>query len=116
MFLEDFKNIDDIIKEYGGDGWLGQNTDVEEKIRKDLENAKIHLAWYAYGQCQGDSFVLYEKNDTLYEVNASHCSCRGLEGQWDPEETSWKSLKLRELDDKKTQEILQKLVSKYGER
>jgi hypothetical protein len=28
-------------------------------------------------------------------VNGSHCSCHGLEGQWEPEETSMKALEHR---------------------
>ncbi|MCY9107253.1 hypothetical protein [Bacillus atrophaeus] len=29
--------------------------------------------------------MLFEKDGELYEVNGSHCSCYGLEGQYSPE-------------------------------
>lgn len=57
-----------------------------------LRGAKVFVAWYGYGDYCGSSFVLFEKDGKLYEVNGSHCSCNGLEGQWDPEETSWAAL------------------------
>lgn len=31
----------------------------------------------------------------LYEVNGSHCSCYGLEGQWEEEETTVEALAYR---------------------
>jgi hypothetical protein len=37
----------------------------------------------------------FEKNGILYEVSGSHCSCYGLEDQWEPEETSIESLEHR---------------------
>lgn len=36
-----------------------------------------------------------KKNNKYYEVNASHCSCYGLEGQWKPEETTFDVLLYR---------------------
>ena len=40
------------------------------------------------GGWDGGAFVLYYHENKLYEVNASHCSCYGLEDQFKPEETS----------------------------
>lgn len=57
-----------------------------------LDDATVHIAWYGYGDYSGSAFVLYEKNGKLYEVNGSHCSCNGLEDQWEPEETTWEAL------------------------
>lgn len=57
-----------------------------------LDGATVYLAWYGYGDYSGHSLVVFEKDGTLYEVNGSHCSCSGLEEQWDPEETSWEAL------------------------
>lgn len=56
------------------------------------EDAKILLAWYGYGDYSGSTFVLFMQDGKLYEVNGSHCSCNGIEGQWDPEETSIEAL------------------------
>lgn len=56
------------------------------------ENVVILLAAYNTPWYEGYGFVLFEENGMLYEVNASHCSCHGLEGQWVPEETSVEAL------------------------
>jgi len=56
---------------------------------------EIIVAWYAYGFYEGKAFVLFRRGGTLYEVNAWHCSCYELEGQWNPEETSVAALKMR---------------------
>ena len=48
---------------------------------------KILLGYYLYECYSGESFVLYfdSRDNQLYEVNGSHCSCYGLEDQWKPE-------------------------------
>jgi len=86
-FVENFKDVEDIVGNYEG------------KSREDLDGATIHLAWYGYGSYSGSSLVIYEKGGKLYEVNGSHCSCRGLEGQWEPEETSLAALAMRNISD-----------------
>ena len=78
MYLTNFKNKEDIEGAY--------NCTLPE-------SAEILLAWYGYGDYSGDSFVLYKHEGKLYEVNGSHCSCNGLEGQWNPEETTIETLK-----------------------
>lgn len=84
-FLTNFADVEDIVREYGG------------SAAADLAGAEVLLAWYGYGSYCGSSFVLYEKDGKLYEVNGSHCSCMGLEGQWEPEETSWAALAMRQF-------------------
>ena len=51
--------------------------------------ADILVAYYGDESYEGYAYVLFMKNGKLYEVCGGHCSCHGLEGQWDPEETSW---------------------------
>lgn len=67
---------------------------VSDKNRVGVE---ILLAVYETSTYQGYAFVLFRKDGKLYEVNGSHCSCYGLEGQWTPEETSIPVLKLRDM-------------------
>lgn len=76
----------------------------------DLDGVEILLASYTYEDYEGEAFVLFRKDDKLYEVNGSHCSCYGLEAQdysggnvttqWEPEETSVESL-LKRLNEGK---------------
>ena len=60
-----------------------------------LSGVKILVACYDEWDYEGHAFVLYESEGRLFEVNAGHCSCYGLEDQWEPEETSWQALKFR---------------------
>lgn len=83
-YISEFKNKTSIVEQY--------------RAPKDaLRGAVVHLAWYGYGSYEGSSLVIFEKDGKLYEVNGSHCSCYGLEGQWEPEETNWKALEMREF-------------------
>lgn len=56
---------------------------------------RILFASYTYEGYEGSAWVLFTKGGKLYEVSGSHCSCYGLEGQWEPQETSLKALEMR---------------------
>lgn len=80
IYFEDFMNKED-IEEY-----------FEIKLPKKI---KILFAYYTddeYSGYEKEAFILFEENSKLYEVNGHHCSCYGLEGQWEPEETTKESL------------------------
>lgn len=52
---------------------------------------------YVRGSYDGSAFTLFrDKQGRLMECNGSHCSCFGLEGQWDPEPTFREALLKRE--------------------
>lgn len=82
IYIGIFENTSDIESEY----------DLAEG---SLSNIFVLLAYYDYIDYSGESFVLFEKDNKLFEVNGGHCSCHGLEGQWDPEETSISELRHR---------------------
>lgn len=42
-------------------------------------------AHYWTGSYEGSALVVYKQGDQWFSVNASHCSCYGLEDQWTPE-------------------------------
>ncbi len=50
-------------------------------------NLTLLYADYTYEDYSGDAYVLgYDKQKKqFFEVHGSHCSCYGLEGQWDEE-------------------------------
>jgi hypothetical protein len=60
-----------------------------------LDGAEILFAGYDQGGYEGHAFVLLRRNGKLYEVNGGHCSCYGLEGMWDEEETSPEAIRVR---------------------
>ncbi|WP_408953021.1 hypothetical protein [Lysobacter sp. Hz 25] len=75
-------------------------NEERSKLAAELENKRwkgveILLASYAYECYSGNAFVLFRHDGNLYEVNGSHCSCYGLEGQWSPEETTAAALRHR---------------------
>lgn len=80
--------------------WAGKTA---EDVFRDFELAdpppvEILLASYDCWGYGGDAFVLFRKDGALFEVNATHCSCYKLQGQWEPEDTTVAALRKR-LDD-----------------
>lgn len=82
MYKGNFACKEDVVQEF-------------QITSEDLQDCKILFAWYGYGNYDGSAFVLFDRGGQLYEVNGDHCSCYGLEGQWDPEKTSVEELKHR---------------------
>lgn len=70
----------------------GIASDFEDESIEDLN---ILFASYGDDCYEGDAWVLFERDGVLYEVNGGHCSCYGLEGQWDPDEVNLKELEHR---------------------
>lgn len=77
-------------------GSFSSRLEIEKEYNIQLDpDIEILVAWYGVGNYEGESFVLFRQNGKLFEVNASHCSCYGLEDKWEPEETSVAALILR---------------------
>jgi hypothetical protein len=79
--------------------YLG-NWSCKEDVARDFEvtldeNVRILVASYDTPSYEGYAFVLFKVGRKFYEVNGSHCSCYGLEGQWEPEETSLAEIRHR---------------------
>jgi hypothetical protein len=97
IYLNDW--AEDYVK---GKTWKVDSEDPRYHLMADFEikeedmiGVNILLASYTYECYEGDAFVLFEKGGNLYEVNAGHCSCYGLEGQWEPEDTTVEALEHR---------------------
>lgn len=76
-------------------GEFKSKEDLEREFNITVDNENILIAVYDCPPYQGYAFVLFEKDGQLYEVNASHCSCYDLSGQWEPEETNYEYLSCR---------------------
>ena len=85
-----FEKKEDVFQEFS-EGY----DEMDSSMREEMKNCNILFAWYGNGSYDGSTFVLFERGGELYEVNGGHCSCYGLEGQWDPELTSVKALEHR---------------------
>lgn len=63
------------------------------------EPDEVILAVYEGGSYEGSSIVVYRNGDEYFINEGSHCSCYGLEGQWEPESydksTFLKTLEMR---------------------
>lgn len=71
----------------------------EEKINlSKYENINILFASYSCDNYEGDAYVLFEREGQLFEVFGSHCSCYGLEGQFEEEESSLDAIEHRLLN------------------
>ncbi len=88
MFLNNWKDQDGMK----GDFWPNYES---YKYAGELDGANVLLASYDTSSYESYAFVLFERGGKLYEVNGSHCSCYGLEGQWAPEETTVAALRHR---------------------
>lgn len=89
LFLNDW--AEEYVNRYD---WTEDTTSLQQLMddfaikEEDLEGVNILVASYTYECYSGSAFVIFEKDGKLYEVNGGHCSCYGLEHQWQPEETS----------------------------
>lgn len=70
-FFGHWSNEADVAREFADDAVLDYN---------------IIVAGYFYECYEGNAYVLAEKDGKLFEVSGGHCSCYGLEGQWEPGE------------------------------
>ena len=48
--------------------------------------ADVVFAAYEAEGYEGEAIVRFRDGGKLFEVHGTHCSCYGLEGQWEPEE------------------------------
>jgi hypothetical protein len=68
-------------------GSFGSWADVRREFEMDLaEPDDVIYADYDTPSYEGYANVIYRQGDRYYWAYGSHCSCYGLEGQWDPEE------------------------------
>lgn len=91
LFLGDLSELSlQEVKDHIKADYSGVRDGGGEEVVVDLEGCEIIIAYESVGSwgCDSSSFFLFRKDDKLYEVNGSHCSCYGFEGQWTPEETT----------------------------
>jgi hypothetical protein len=62
-----------------------------------FNGCEILFATYDYGSYDGSAYVIFQKDNKFFEVEASHCSCYGLEQQWIPGEIVPEQLAKRSL-------------------
>lgn len=98
IFLNDWSNKLEVIRDFDGVRWSWDNEKTNEELEWQHKEDNILFASYGCANYSGDAWVLFEREGKLFEVNGGHCSCYGLEGQWEPEEVSLKALEKRLLE------------------
>ena len=103
--ISDFDDIYMTEAEYKAESAPYANVKVWEEKKIKMKEAierwnPINILFASYGAANysGDAFVLFEHDGKLFEVNGGHCSCYGLEGQFEPEETTLEALKHRLIE------------------
>jgi len=82
IYFENFTCIEDVVGNFA--------IPTEEMV-----GVEIIYAAYDTPDYEGYAQVIFMRGRKLYEVNGSHCSCNGLEDQWEPEETTLAALMFR---------------------
>lgn len=83
MYVGEFTCWKDVSDAYKGDRSSWTDSD---KVPDIPEPQEVVYAYYDSHGYDGTSSVIYREGELYYVVNGSHCSCYGLEGQWQPEE------------------------------
>jgi hypothetical protein len=86
-YLGSFAGHADLIEQFDGCEVGSEPPDVRDE--------EVLFAAYSTPPYEGYAQVLFERDGVLYEVEAAHCSCHGLEGQWRPGVVTWEALALR---------------------
>lgn len=96
-YLGLFDSRDDVANQFEvGDRRTYKIGEAQPPIPEDFPtDEQMIAAVYEYEDYNGDAFVLFERDGKIFEVHGSHCSCMGLEGQWEPEETTVAALRHR---------------------
>ena len=97
-YLDGFDDVADINREFSNTRYDEDFNELPSE-RHLSESETVLIAVYTYECYSGKAFVLYEQDGKLFEVNGGHCSCYGLEDQFDPEETTWEALLMRDFSD-----------------
>lgn len=97
VFLNSFANREDVLYEFHG-VYSFDSEWKKEAVLNICKDINILFASYGNDNYEGEAWVLFEKDGKLYEVHGSHCSCYGLEEQWEPEEVILQELEHRLLN------------------
>ena len=72
--------------------WTEEDKAAEKFPDTFPTEEELLFASYGGGSYEGDATMVWRHGGKLYETQGSHCSCYGLEGQFEPEETTVEAL------------------------
>lgn len=84
VYKDNWSSWKNVAKDFAD--YYSYDSDEDEKALKDFpEPEEVLLAAYSYEDYSGSAWVVFRNGDKYYIVSGGHCSCNGLEGQWEPE-------------------------------
>jgi len=92
-----FDSREDVAREFGQTVNYKWDDPIEILPTFPTEE-QILFAVYDTPDYDGYGFVLLKIDGMLFEVHGSHCSCYGLEDQWELEPTTIEALRMRPRD------------------
>jgi hypothetical protein len=94
---DEWKTRDDVIQSFAPSfGYHPNPVQSMDDYYLRWKDIELLFCAYTYEGTKADAFILFKDSAAdLYEVNAAHCSCYGLEGQFEPEQTTITALKYR---------------------
>lgn len=97
-------------RDWAGEGWEAVQRDF---CMNEPEPDEVILASYGYEDYSGHADVYYRNGDIYYHVSGGHCSCYGLEYQWEPESYTKDEMieNLSRWNDRDSKEVLAKLTA-----
>jgi hypothetical protein len=81
-YFNNWSNPEDIQKDFLDCG----DWDKGKRLEGFPTDEEILFASYETGNYEGDALVLFMRDGKVYQNEASHCSCYGLEDGWHPSE------------------------------
>ncbi len=66
-------------------GNWSDRAEMFKEFEQEPLDVEILFASYDTYSYEGSALVVFRNNGVLFSVHGGHCSCYGLEGQWNPE-------------------------------
>jgi len=89
VYFGEFSDWTDVSESFSHIDWSFDGTyeqRLERAKRAIPQPDEVIFAGYDVPGYEGYARVVYRNGDRYFQVTGSHCSCYGLEGQWEPEE------------------------------
>jgi len=85
----------DMVRDFTNRDYNDDGIQIEVPADGICSPEDVLFASYTNPGYSGDAVVIFERDGAPLEVSGSHCSCFGLEGQWEPARVTWAALALR---------------------
>lgn len=85
----------DMVRDFTNRDYNDDGIQIEVPAEGMCAAEDVLFASYTNPGYSGNAVVIFERDGAPLEVSGSHCSCFGLEGQWEPARVTWAALALR---------------------